>query len=72
MTRSGVLDNDAREMIVFALDLAKRTDGYFDPTVGKRLTELGYGNRHIMQRDEVSLFESMLREDAIGMPYIRS
>jgi hypothetical protein len=25
------------------LELATKTDGYFDPTVGKRLTELGYG-----------------------------
>ncbi len=31
-------------MIIFALDLAHKTRGYFDPTVGKRLTELGYGN----------------------------
>ena len=72
MTRSGVLDNDAREMIIFALDLAKRSDGYFDPTVGKRLTELGYGNRYIIERDETSLFESILRENRVGIPYIRS
>ena len=72
MTRSGVLDNDAREMIFFALDLAHKTHGYFDPTVGKRLTELGYGNRYIIERDETSLFESILREDRVGIPYIRS
>lgn len=31
-------------MLTMMLDVAKYTDGYFDPTVGKRLTELGYGN----------------------------
>ncbi len=31
-------------MLTFALTLAKKSDGYFDPTVGKRLSELGYGN----------------------------
>lgn len=31
-------------MLIFALDLARKTDGYFDPTVGKRLRDLGYGN----------------------------
>lgn len=72
ITRSWILDSDAREMILFALDLAHKTHGYFDPTVGKRLTELGYGNRHIMQRNEVSHFESILREDRVGIPYIRS
>lgn len=30
-------------MLSFALDMAHKTDGYFDPTVGKKLTELGYG-----------------------------
>jgi thiamine biosynthesis lipoprotein ApbE len=30
-------------MLDFMLALSKKTDGYFDPTVGKRLTELGYG-----------------------------
>ena len=29
-------------MLEYMLDLAMKTDGYFDPTVGKRLTELGY------------------------------
>ena len=71
MTRSGTLDSDAREMIVFALDLAHKTHGYFDPTVGKRLTELGYGNRRIMPRDEALLFRSALREDGDGIPYVR-
>jgi thiamine biosynthesis lipoprotein ApbE len=30
-------------MLSYMLGLAMKTDGYFDPTVGKRLTELGYG-----------------------------
>lgn len=42
--RRGILDTDGKNMITFALDLAKKTDGYFDPTVGKRLRDLGYGN----------------------------
>jgi thiamine biosynthesis lipoprotein ApbE len=29
-------------MLKFMLEIAEKTDGYFDPTVGKRLTELGY------------------------------
>jgi thiamine biosynthesis lipoprotein ApbE len=29
-------------MLTYAFDVAKKTDGYFDPTVGKRLVELGY------------------------------
>ena len=44
-TRKAILDGDAREMLLFSLDLAKKTDGYFDPTVGKRLSELGYGRK---------------------------
>jgi thiamine biosynthesis lipoprotein ApbE len=41
-TRRAVLDMDARAMLLCTLDIAEKTDGYFDPTVGKRLTELGY------------------------------
>jgi thiamine biosynthesis lipoprotein ApbE len=41
-TRHALLDDDARTMLLCALDIASKTDGYFDPTVGKRLTELGY------------------------------
>jgi thiamine biosynthesis lipoprotein ApbE len=37
-------------MLEFMLDVARETDGYFDPTVGKRLTELGYGNTQIENR----------------------
>lgn len=34
-------------MIEYALEVAQNTNGYFDPTIGKRLTELGYGNKNI-------------------------
>ena len=39
-TRSGILDDDGKKMLIFAIELARKTEGYFDPTVGKRLTEL--------------------------------
>lgn len=42
ISRRAILDLDARAMLIFALDMAKRTDEYFDPTIGRRLTELGY------------------------------
>lgn len=45
MTRQGILDIDARNMIEYALIVAQSTNGYFDPTIGKRLTELGYGRQ---------------------------
>jgi thiamine biosynthesis lipoprotein ApbE len=35
-------------MIEYAIEVAKNTNGYFDPTIGKRLTELGYGNKNIV------------------------
>lgn len=41
--REWTLDDDAKFMLTYALDVSKRTWGYFDPTVGKRLSELGYG-----------------------------
>ena len=40
--RSGTLDTDGKIMLEKMLEIAAATDGYFDPTVGKRLTELGY------------------------------
>ena len=43
-------------MLEFSLTLAKNTDGYFDPTVSKRLTELGYGRelaQHSLTSDRV-------------------
>lgn len=41
--RMALLDNDAKTMLVFALELARISDGYFDPTVGSILSRLGYG-----------------------------
>ena len=38
--RTGTLDTDGQKMLEFILDISQKTDGYFDPTVGKRLTEL--------------------------------
>jgi len=38
--RVGMLDPDGQKMLSLMLDISRRTDGYFDPTVGKRLTEL--------------------------------
>lgn len=46
-TRRWVLDSDTHNMLSYALELAEKTDWYFDPTIGKRLTELGYGNHDI-------------------------
>lgn len=51
MSRRAMLDEDAHMMLSFALDLARNTDGYFDPTVGKRLTELGYWNSRLSIQD---------------------
>lgn len=72
MTRSAFLDDDARNMVVFALDLAKRTHGYFDPTIGKRLTELGYGNQNILHEEGISLFESTLALDRAEVLYVKT
>lgn len=47
ISRRAMLDDDGMKMLSYALDIARKTDGYFDPTVGKRLTELGYGNKVI-------------------------
>lgn len=41
------LDEHSRNMILFMQNIARESDGYFDPTIGKRLTELGYGNQEI-------------------------
>lgn len=46
-SRHAILDHDAEKMLSFALHLARQTDGYFDPTVGKRLAELWYGNKKL-------------------------
>jgi thiamine biosynthesis lipoprotein ApbE len=45
--RSAILDSDGKKMLTYMLDIARRTDGYFDPTIGKRLTELGYGRKMV-------------------------
>lgn len=44
--RTGVLDIDGKKMLEYMLGVSHHTDGYFDPTVGKRLTELGYGKKN--------------------------
>jgi thiamine biosynthesis lipoprotein ApbE len=41
--RKGELDEDGRIMLSTALEVARTTDGYFDPTIGSRLSSLGYG-----------------------------
>lgn len=41
----GELDADSKTMLDFSLDLAQKTGGIFDPVVGSRLTQLGYGSR---------------------------
>ena len=38
--RTGILDEDGKKMLEFMLEMAHKTGGYFDPTIGKRLTEL--------------------------------
>lgn len=42
-SKHAILDDDARKMLSFALSLAEKTHGYFDPTIGKQLSRLGYG-----------------------------
>lgn len=38
-------------MLTYMLELARKTGGYFDPTIGKRLTELGYGKAFFSHED---------------------
>lgn len=38
-----MLDADGYDMLSFALEVAKNTDGYFDPTIAATLASLGYG-----------------------------
>ncbi len=61
-SRSGVLDHDAKMMFSYSLELAAKTDGYFDPTVGKRLRALGYGNPETAIRTSENIFEDILSE----------
>ncbi len=58
-------------MLSFALEVAERTDGYFDPTIAGRLSSLGYGRvEHIghrtgwqyVEKDEASV---ILHDDVI-------
>jgi FAD:protein FMN transferase len=42
-TRYAILDDDGSAMLSFALETARETDGYFDPTIAGRLSSLGYG-----------------------------
>ncbi len=48
-TGSSDIDEEGYRMIAFALDLAKRTHGAFDPTVGSLLSRLGYGRKDEIQ-----------------------
>lgn len=50
--RRWVLDTDAKKMLTYALGMSRSTDGYFDPTVWKKLTELGYGRQWIMNNEQ--------------------
>ncbi len=56
MARSWILDQESRKMITFMLEVAKKSSGYFDPTVWKRLTELWYGNKKIATKNNLEWF----------------
>jgi len=60
ISRKGILDEDAIRMLSFALEVAQKTDGYFDPTIGKRLRDLGYGNRETEIRKSENIFDDIL------------
>lgn len=45
--KTAELDEYSREMCIFMQKIARESKGFFDPTIGKRLTELGYGNQEI-------------------------
>lgn len=57
--RGGILDHDAKVMLSYALELARKTDGYFDPTVGKRLRDLGYGHPDTEVRTSENIFDDI-------------
>jgi thiamine biosynthesis lipoprotein len=44
LERKWTLDQDGSNMLIKMLEIARNTDGYFDPTIWKKLTELWYGN----------------------------
>ena len=60
--RKGILDTDASKMLSFALEVARKTDGYFDPTIGKRLRNLGYGNQDTEVHMNENIFEEIFTE----------
>lgn len=49
-------------MLSFALEVAQKTDGYFDPTIGKRLRDLGYGNQDTEVHANSNIFEAILTD----------
>lgn len=46
-TKSANLDEISYKMIKMMQKLSNETDWFFDPTIGKRLTELGYWNKNL-------------------------
>jgi thiamine biosynthesis lipoprotein ApbE len=45
--RCWTLDSDGKKMIKAMIEVARATEGYFDPTIWKRLAELWYGTSHL-------------------------
>ena len=43
--RRWILDEDELKMLSYMLEVAHCSGGYFDPTIGKRLREMWYGNQ---------------------------
>lgn len=46
-SKKAILDEHSYAMLDCMQKMARESQGFFDPTVGKRLTELGYGNQEI-------------------------
>jgi len=67
-SRTGVLDSHAYTMLVYALYVADKTGGYFDPTIGKKLRDLGYGNPDTAIRTHENIFDDILiaQDEAYG------
>jgi FAD:protein FMN transferase len=51
ISRMAHLDNDGYVMLSFALNMAEKTQGYFDPTVAGTLSSLGYGRIEHQNRE---------------------
>lgn len=68
--RTWVLDSDGKKMIQAMLEVARATDGYFDPTIWKRLAELWYGtnNDTIWKKDE-NYSKIVLSENTIELQW---